>query len=159
MLQVRFPLPTASALPLRTGAMYPYRVYPNQMSWSSAGTACQAVAHLSADLASLNSEGELNYAMDQPCFGFNFACKKYWVGFNDIASEGTFVWSDGSTNVLSASQLWRSGEPNNSGGNENCAHMDEVFLDKRMADADCSTPMRYICEADREFSELRAEVA
>ena len=43
-----------------------------------------------------------------------------WIGFNDIASEGAFVWTDGSPVTFTA---WNVGEPNNSGG-EDCADME-----------------------------------
>lgn len=40
----------------------------------------------------------------------------FWFGLNDLASEGNFVWSDGS---LSSYTNWRYGEPNGGRG-ENC---------------------------------------
>ena len=42
-----------------------------------------------------------------------------WIGFNDIASEGSFVWTDGSPVTYTN---WNSGEPNNI-GDEDCTHM------------------------------------
>jgi gliding motility-associated-like protein len=42
-----------------------------------------------------------------------------WIGFNDIASEGSFVWYDQSPIVYTN---WNSGEPNNS-GNEDCVQI------------------------------------
>jgi len=38
-----------------------------------------------------------------------------WIGFNDIAKEGSFVWSSGEKVTFKA---WASGEPNNVNGNE-----------------------------------------
>jgi len=46
-----------------------------------------------------------------------------WIGLNDVAVEGTFVWADGD---LSAYRHWDSAEPNNHGLNgrtEDSAHI------------------------------------
>lgn len=45
----------------------------------------------------------------------NAGFSSVWIGLNDEASEGNFVWVNGdAVNYTN----WRSGEPNNSGGNE-----------------------------------------
>ena len=41
-----------------------------------------------------------------------------WIGYNDIDTEGTFVWDDGSTSTFTN---WVNGEPNQS-GDEDCVH-------------------------------------
>ena len=45
-----------------------------------------------------------------------------WIGLNDIGTEGTFVWSDGSN---SSYRNWVGGAPNNV-GNEDCAHVGPI---------------------------------
>lgn len=42
------------------------------------------------------------------------------IGINDIAREGTYVWSDGSSVSYTR---WNSGEPNNCCGSEDCGEM------------------------------------
>ena len=44
-----------------------------------------------------------------------------WIGVNDIATEGTYVWSDGST--YGDYTTWASGEPNNHDGDEDCGQL------------------------------------
>jgi Lectin C-type domain/HYR domain len=44
----------------------------------------------------------------------------YWLGLSDELTEGTFAWSTGETLVYTN---WSSGEPNNSGNNEDYAHV------------------------------------
>jgi hypothetical protein len=49
----------------------------------------------------------------------------YWIGFDDLANEGTFVRSDG-RDWIPGSDLfvaWADGEPNDAGGNEDCGHV------------------------------------
>ena len=43
----------------------------------------------------------------------------FWMGVNDIALEGNWIWMDGER-ASSSELIWRSGEPNNIGGNEDC---------------------------------------
>ncbi len=43
-----------------------------------------------------------------------------WIGFNDRTTEGTFVWTSGDATPYTN---WRSGEPNDAGGNEDATEM------------------------------------
>lgn len=44
----------------------------------------------------------------------------YWIGMNDIAAEGNWVWTNGEPVTYTN---WAPGEPNNFGGNEDWAVM------------------------------------
>ena len=46
--------------------------------------------------------------------------RELWIGLNDVASEGTFVWSSGAPVAYTR---WAGTEPNNWGGNENWVHI------------------------------------
>lgn len=56
-----------------------------------------------------------------------------WIGFNDEAVEGTFVWYDQSPVTYTN---WAPGEPNNSGGNEDCT---QIYPDGMWNDLNCNT--------------------
>nr|QNH72465.1 toxin candidate TRINITY_DN34632_c0_g1_i3.p1 [Pachycerianthus maua] len=69
-----------------------------------------------------------------------YGTKDYWIGANDIASEGTWRCANGIPGYL----RWYTGEPNNS-GNEDCAHL---YPNGYMNDRECqnSSSCRFICE-------------
>jgi len=62
---------------------------------------------------SIPNRETLDYIKDD--LGFN----EVWIGFNDLASEGSFEWSD---ETASSFTNWNSGEPNNVGG-EDCGFL------------------------------------
>ncbi len=62
-----------------------------------------------------------------------------WIGYNDVTTEGTFVWSSGSSATFTR---WGGGEPNNS-GNEDCTQM---FNNGYWNDLSCTAVLPYVCE-------------
>lgn len=54
----------------------------------------------------------------------------FWIGFNDIAEEGTWVWSSGAPVTYTN---WDTGEPNDADGHEDAAVMNW----KHCVDGDC----------------------
>ena len=67
--------------------------------------------------------------------------KKFWIGLNDFAKEGTFLWEH-SGQDLSNFKKWRWLEPNNVNGEEHCVvqHLG-VWLD-----ISCDQKRYSICE-------------
>jgi hypothetical protein len=107
-----------------------YRFFNSSINWDGARSACQGFG---ADLISVGSAGENSFAVSLA------AGNVFFAGFNDVASEGNWLWSDGSPNSFTN---WGSGEPNNS-GNEDCLH---IYTDGRWNDIACSASQTYICE-------------
>ena len=66
----------------------------------------------------------------------------YWVGASDSEVEGQWRWGDASSVTAN---VWSSGEPNNGGGNEDCATV--YSNSKKMNDAPCSRQYGYICQS------------
>lgn len=98
---------------------------------SQTGDAAQAWAqNYGAGLVSLQSGTENSCIVtDLNNNGFSGII---WIGFNDIASEGSFVWYDQSPIVYTN---WHSGEPNNS-GNEDCV---QIYPDGQWNDLNCAS--------------------
>ncbi|XP_071786543.1 macrophage mannose receptor 1-like [Asterias amurensis] len=65
----------------------------------------------SGHLASVTNQQEQNFIKD-------VGGSEFWIGFTDQQSEGLFTWTDGTSSMFTS---WAEGEPNNWGGNQNCA--------------------------------------
>jgi hypothetical protein len=70
----------------------------------------------------------------------SYASGAWWIGFNDVSSEGSWVWSDGSSVTYTH---WNSGEPNDSGG-EDCADTNSG-TSGGWNDLNCSTSQAFVC--------------
>ena len=71
---------------------------------------------LGGHLATVNDATENDWIYDT----FGGATRNLWIGYNDIALEGTFVWADGSTSNFTN---WNLGQPDNAGGTQDAAYI------------------------------------
>ena len=87
---------------------------------STSWTAAEAFAvTIGAHLVSINDQAEQDFV--HGTFGnLGGVDRRIWIGFNDLASEGNWEWTDGSPAKYTN---WNGGEPNNSGGVEHYAEM------------------------------------
>ncbi|MDX2146747.1 MAG: lectin-like protein [Planctomycetota bacterium] len=86
------------------------------LRWDDARAIAQS---LGGDLAAIASFEE-NEFLRSSVLGFDGQDRRGWIGFNDAAVEGTFVWSNGEAVGFTN---WNSGEPNNANGTEHYAEM------------------------------------
>ncbi len=117
---------------------HPYMFCTSTTTWSSAQSTCWSYDYhmLTIDDSSENSWADAT--------ADTYSTSKWWMGFNDISSEGSWVWEDGS--AVSYTN-WHSGEPNDSGG-EDCGQINRFHPDVTWNDEPCSSSFYYICEAD-----------
>lgn len=73
-------------------------------TWLDARTEAQ---HDGGDLVTIRSQAEMDWIVGQ------FGSRELWIGLNDAASEGNFVWSSGEPVVYTH---WCVGEPNGGAG-------------------------------------------
>ncbi len=117
------------------GSVYMYCT--TAATWTVGETACLSYDYDflavsdAAENAEINAQAFLRYG------------GKWWMGYNDVATEGTWVWANGDTATYTN---WASGEPNNSGSNEDCAQLGRYYPATTWNDEPCTASFRYICE-------------
>ncbi len=100
------------------------------VGFDAARAACQARG---ADLVVIEDADENAFLLAQ-------GVEEAWIGLSDTEKEGVFLWVDGSA---PAYENWNEGEPNDSGGNEDCGQM---RLEGMWNDVPCDTALGYVCE-------------
>lgn len=68
-----------------------------------------------------------------------------WIDLTDIEQESNFRYSDGSDPSFTN---WIDGEPNNTGGIEDCVTYGHVTESQTWNDLNCERELRFICEAE-----------
>jgi len=113
-----------------------YRAITTNASWNDAKTDCDNDVPNATHLIVLSTMGEI---------AFMKARAGSWVGLTDQGGpENTFRNATGETTVINVDDYWDSGQPDNGGGNEDCAQMKAAGLD----DDQCGNGHRYVCECD-----------
>ncbi|KAL4617320.1 macrophage mannose receptor 1-like [Arapaima gigas] len=111
--------------------------FENEMvkNWHDAETYC---TNQNGHLASIHSEEEISFLSAH-------MTRSSWVGLNDIQTEGTYVWSDGTpTDFL----LWDHNQPDNWQGNEDCIQVRGVDHSNpgTLNDQFCTSTFPFICK-------------
>ncbi|CAL1541897.1 unnamed protein product, partial [Lymnaea stagnalis] len=113
--------------------------FTNQLNYTDAAAVC---ACLDSHLYMADSRGK--YDLISVLVGFS---DNVWMGLDDMATEGTYVWS-GSGQQLDMGGTLRDhifdhSQPDNQ-NNEDCVYEQENW--RRLNDASCSLTMSYLCE-------------
>ncbi|XP_038054423.1 alpha-N-acetylgalactosamine-specific lectin-like [Patiria miniata] len=129
---------------------YCYRFFGPPKTWQSAEEHCQEffTRNGQGHLASIHSSGE-NYLMLQMWStslvpNEEIVGAHVWIGHSDLANEGSFTWSDGTSFDYDAG--WRTGQPDDSGGVEDCG---SIWRDAEWVgwnDDRCLWALPYICK-------------
>ncbi|KAG9260034.1 asialoglycoprotein receptor 1-like [Astyanax mexicanus] len=108
-----------------------------QKTWSDARKDCR---ERGADLVIINNVEEQKFLIDQEKQKNDF-----WIGLTDQYTESVWKWVDGQKLTH---KFWKPNEPNNAGGQENCAAFSapgESFL-WAWNDLPCSETENWVCE-------------
>ncbi|KAM6903124.1 C-type lection lectoxin-Enh3-like [Lycodopsis pacificus] len=114
-----------------------HKYVATRMTWADAEMHCVSQG---ANLVSIHSLEEHNFVKTL-IKNFDLAEGVTWIGLSDTQKEGTWMWSDGSAVRF---VYWRSGEPNNHKGKEDCVHTNYPH-DLKWNDAPCSHTHPFVC--------------
>ena len=71
---------------------------------------------------------------------------KWWISLSDKLVEGEWVWETSLATLADTGYSnWDDGQPNNSGGSENCVYYSESH-DSKWVDSRCYDLANFICE-------------
>ncbi|XP_070550924.1 uncharacterized protein [Ptychodera flava] len=97
---------------------------------------------MNSDLLIIDDDNEWTYVYTY--IRYRYYTRNYWVGLTDVLQEGTWVWENG-VGEATGTSYWIAGAPDNSGGSEHCARLDQYY---GYEDVGCTTQIYYICEDD-----------
>jgi hypothetical protein len=109
--------------------------------WDDARSQCLQV---SARLVSIGDAAENDWVSARAA---EISPDKWWMGFNDVAQEGAWVWEGGSP-VTYTDWYGPTGEPNNA-GDEDCGQLLRFYLEAQdygWNDEPCAQALPFVCE-------------
>ncbi|XP_050994834.1 ladderlectin-like [Labeo rohita] len=116
-----------------------FKFFNDSKTWAEAERQC---IDLGGNLVSVHNQATHNFLKN---FLKNAnGIRRTWIGAYDATQENIWFWSDGSPFAYSN---WQTGEPNNSGGAENCVEMGNS-AHQRWNDAHCSALLNFICKLE-----------
>ncbi|XP_072177025.1 echinoidin-like [Diadema setosum] len=121
-----------------------YRLFLAKKNFQEAENHC---VRLGGHLTSVLSEAENTFLYNYWRNTVATTGDGFWIGYNDIRSEGTWVWNDQSTTPYTN---WRHGQPDNAGGYQDCAKVwyTGSYSDRARDwdDGSCKIQREYICK-------------
>ena len=117
-----------------------YMFCPGEANWWDARAFCLIYGY---DLLTVNNENENTWIDDR----LNAWGGRWWAGYNDIASEGSWGWSSGAN---ASYTNWDDDQPNNWGASWTDGQDCVLLNDRdggRWNDAECDYGFWFICES------------
>ncbi|KAJ8035968.1 C-type lectin 1 [Holothuria leucospilota] len=104
-----------------------YKLIEEELSWDEASTYCQENSPFNCGhLATIHDDLENEFITYVVLCGHKV---RTWIGATDRKEEGTFTWDAHDQELFSYSN-WKSGEPNNAFGIEDCVEINRGRLGK-----------------------------
>ena len=113
---------------------YCYKLTQDLKTWNNAMTDCVAIG---SNLVTIHSEEEQDFVWSIIPVNVDI-----WMGGNDIATEGDWVWEDGKP--WGVYTKWHPGEPNDANYAEDCLTMYQAH--GMWNDLDCDWQLSSICK-------------
>jgi hypothetical protein len=122
---------TEAPLPLTANfSGHDYLFIRSAKTWGEASSICESLGY---GLVTVNDSQEQTWL-----HGFG-SSHSWWLGYNDVQSEGSWRWSHGTSSYTN----WGSLQPDNY-NNEDCAHF---MPNGAWNDLPCSSQLYFICES------------
>ena len=120
-----------------TDTLHPYLFCTGVLDWVDARSACDAQGYALVSINDGVEDAWVNTTAD------SYSTDTWYIGFNDRASEGSWVWQSGEPATY---DQWAYGQPDNH-GQEDCAEINRWHPSPKWNDIGCNRAMRYVCEA------------
>ncbi|KAL4228716.1 chromatin-modulating protein mrc1 [Mactra antiquata] len=120
---------------------YCYKAYNDDANLKTYFDARESCRSMGADLLSLHSSAEESFAFSYSVKGYSWTHYTYWIGLNDFDVEKGYKWVDG-TGVNYTN--WGNGEPNDSGGTDDCVEYNTI--QRNWNDNSCYLSKPFICK-------------
>lgn len=136
------------------GAPGTYRYFDTREEWPEARATCQRTGGHLITIDDLFEHTTVVQLLPLPEPGSDDEMDT-WIGLNDQALEGSYLWTEDGRNLLDDPQVgyppWGDGQPDDSGlpvFDEDCVKIkrDEVFFEWH--DDECDEPEPFLCECD-----------
>jgi hypothetical protein len=132
---------TGCACPIASFGGHLYLFCDPTANWTVARDTCAGWGY---HLVTITDAAENKFVIDK---ANTLARDSWWIGLNDQAKEGTYVWADG---TAAGYTVWVTGAPNNGGfgGKEqDCVEMmSTLFSGYGWNDGECSNQRHFVCE-------------
>ncbi|XP_059154511.1 C-type lectin lectoxin-Thr1-like [Physella acuta] len=115
-----------------------YIYFNQELSWYDAQDYCKT--HLyRGTLAEFHTKEEITAVKSFPKKSF----LGFWLGANDLAKKGTFIWMYSGLQIETNHSLWGLHQPDNGGNKEDCVNL---FSTNTMNDYVCSKTLPFLCQ-------------
>ena len=116
-----------------------YKLYDTTLEWSDASYQC--TCNGANALASITSEAENTFISN--LLG---STSDAWIGLNDLDTQDTYVWSDGTTYSYTS---WDDGQPSNTNNKQDCVVIRNTG---KWDDVTCGGSRAYVCKTSASTS-------
>ena len=119
----------------RSGHAYLFCI--TALDWTASQSACASRGYA---LATVNNSSENTWLI---ATATSIDSWLWWIGYNDVAYEGHFVWDSGETPGY---EIWDTGQPDNGSGTEDCVQIGGIY-GYGWNDDQCYWTFPYVCES------------
>nr|XP_026692074.1 uncharacterized protein LOC104266090 isoform X2 [Ciona intestinalis] len=121
-----------------------YKIEKDGHTYQDAANICKANGGI---LAAVKTQSQQDFIRDLVS-GEGNRWTLFWIGIDDLAREGQFVYSDGTPLAINDAVFgaWGPGEPNDALGDEDCVNIEYASKNRLWNDVPCNRDLWFICQ-------------